>query len=139
MSLNHRFAAFVLFALVTVEIGGWALLGFLTSEEGLTSFQEQFFRAGHGHAGVLLVMALVFFVLMDRTQYQNRTQLWLGFTLLAGILLQSGGFFLHMLLGDEGAVSAGTWVTRSGAVLLAIALISLGIGLLGATATKADI
>jgi hypothetical protein len=67
MPLNRKFAAFVLFALVTVEFGGWSLLGFLTSESSLTSFQEQFFRAGHGHAGVLLVMALVFFVLMDRT------------------------------------------------------------------------
>lgn len=138
MPLNRRFAAFVLFALVTVEFGGWSLLGFLTSESSLTSFQEQFFRAGHGHAGVLLVMALVFFVLMDRTQYQSRTQLWLGITLLAGILLQSGGFFLHMLIGDEGAASAGTWATRSGAVLLAIALISLGIGLLRATGVEGE-
>lgn len=136
MPLNRRFAAFVLFGLVTVEFGGWSLLGFLTSESTLTAFQEQFFRAGHGHAGVLLVMALVFFVLMDRTQYQSRTQLWLGITLLAGILLQSGGFFLHMLIGVEGAVSAGTWATRSGAVLLAIALISLGIGLLRATGVE---
>lgn len=64
-------AAIVLFSVVTVEFGGWTLLGFLTSQERLTAFQEQFFRAGHGHAGVLLILALVYLVLMDRTQFSG--------------------------------------------------------------------
>jgi hypothetical protein len=33
-------------------------------------------------------------------------------------------------VGEEGEASAGTWLTRSGAVLIAVALISLGVGLL---------
>ena len=49
---------------------------------------------------------------------------------LAGILLQSGGLFAHMVLGEEARVSMGTWMIRTGAILLAIALISLGVGLL---------
>ena len=130
MRPTTRIAALVLFALVTVEFGGWSLLGLLTSEESLTPFQEQYFRAGHGHAGVLLVLALVFLVLMERTTYRDRTQIWLSVTLLAGILAQSGGFFLHMVVGVEGVASSGTWLTRSGAVLLAVALVSLGVGLL---------
>lgn len=125
-------AAIVLFSIVAVEFGGWSLLGFLTSQDRLTPFQEQFFRAGHGHAGVLLILALVYLVLMERTHFAGRTQLGLSLTLLAGILLQSGGFFVHMLTGEEGAASAGTWLTRGGAVLLAVALISLGVGLLRA-------
>jgi hypothetical protein len=123
-------AAFVLFAIVTVEFGGWSLLGFLTGQESLTPFQEQFFRAGHGHAGVLLVLALVYLILMDRTQFSGRAQLLLSITLLVGILLQSGGFFLHFAVGEEGEASAGTWMTRAGAILLAVALITLGVGLL---------
>ena len=124
--------AIVLFSIVTVEFGGWSLLGFLTSQNRLTPFEEQFFRAGHGHAGVLLILALVYLMLMDRTRFTGRIQLWLSLTLLVGILLQSGGFFVHMLTGEEGAASAGTWLTRSGAALLALALISLGVGLLQA-------
>lgn len=123
-------AAIVLFSIVAVEFGGWSLLGFLTSQDRLTPFEEQFFRAGHGHAGVLLILALVYLLLMDRTRFTRRTQLGLCLTLLAGILLQSGGFFVHMLIGEETTASAGTWLTRSGAVLLAVALISLGVGLL---------
>jgi hypothetical protein len=123
-------AAFVLFAIVTVEFGGWSLLGFLTGQESLTPFQEQFFRAGHAHAGVLLILALVYLILMDRTRFSGRAQLLLSITLLVGVLLQSGGFFLHFAVGEEGEASAGTWMTRSGALLLAVALISLGVGLL---------
>jgi hypothetical protein len=123
-------AAFVLFAIVTVEFGGWSLLGLLTSQDSLSPFQEQFFRAGHGHAGVLLVLALVYLMLMDRTRFSGRAQLLLSLTLLVGILLQSGGFFLHFAVGEEGEASAGTWMTRSGAIFLAVALITLGIGLL---------
>jgi len=129
MSPTTRLTAIVLFAIVTVELGGWSLLGFLTSNESLTPFQEQFFRAGHGHAGVLLILALVYLVLMERTRFSGRAQRWLGLTLLGGILLQSGGFFLHLLIGEEGTPSGGTWMTRSGAVLLAVALISLGVGI----------
>lgn len=123
-------AAIVLFAIVIVEFGGWSLLGLLTSQNRMTPFEEQFFRAGHGHAGVLLILALVYLVLMDRTRFTVRTQWSLGLTLLVGILLQSGGFFVHMLTGEEGAATAGTWLTRFGAVLLAVALVSLGVGLI---------
>jgi hypothetical protein len=123
-------AAFVLFAIVTVEFGGWSLLGFLTSQDSLTPFEERFFRAGHAHAGVLLILALAYLMLMDRTRFSDRGQWLLSLTLLLGILLQSGGFFLHFAVGEEGEASAGTWLTRSGAVLIAVALISLGVGLL---------
>ena len=44
-----------LLLLVSVEYGGWSLLGFLTGRGQLGEFREQFFRAGHAHAGVLLV------------------------------------------------------------------------------------
>jgi hypothetical protein len=44
-----------LLLLVSVEYGGWSLVGFLTGRGQLGEFPEQFFRAGHAHAGVLLV------------------------------------------------------------------------------------
>ena len=130
MRPTSRMIAFTLFAIVTVEFGGWSLLGMLTSQGAITEFEEQFFRAGHAHAGVLLTLALIYFVLMDRTDFDAPRQRLLGLTLLTGILLQSGGFFLHMLVGEEGVSSAGTLLTRIGAVLLAIALIGLGVGVL---------
>ena len=119
-----------LLSLVSVEYGGWSLLGFLTGRGQLGEFREQFFRAGHAHAGVLLVLSLVYFLYLDRTGYSTGVQWLAGLLLLAGIIAQSGGFFLHMGLGRKNRSSLGTVVTRTGALLIAAALVMLAIGLL---------
>ena len=119
-----------LLLLVSVEYGGWSPLGFLTGRGQLGEFREQFFRAGHAHAGVLLVLSLVYFLYLDRTGYSTGVQWLAGLLLLVGIMAQSGGFFLHLALGQKDRSSVGTIVTRSGALLLAAALIILAIGLL---------
>ena len=75
-----------LLLLVSVEYGGWSLLGFLTGRGQLGEFREQFFRAGHAHAGVLLVLSLVYFLYLDRTGYSTGVQ-W-----LAGVLLLLGSW-----------------------------------------------
>ena len=54
-------------SLISVEYGGWALLGFLTGRGQLGQFREQFFRAGHAHAGVLLILSLVYYLHLERT------------------------------------------------------------------------
>jgi hypothetical protein len=119
-----------LLSLVTVEYGGWALLSFLTvRRQGLDDFQKQFFRAGHAHAGVLLVLSLVYFVYLDRTDYREALQWIAGAVLLAGVLAQSGGFFLHMAVGASDGASVGTRVTRAGAVAIAAALVILAVGI----------
>jgi len=119
-----------LLLLVSVEYGGWSLLGFLTGRGQLGEFREQFFRAGHAHAGVLLVLSLVYFLYLDRTGYSSAVQWLAGLLLLLGIMAQSGGFFIHLGLGQKNRSSLGTIVTRTGALLLAAALIVLAIGLL---------
>ena len=116
-----------LLSLVSVEYGGWSLLGFLTGRGQLGEFREQFFRAGH--AGVLLVLSLVYFLYLDRTGYSTGVQWIAGLLLLLGIMAQSGGFFLHLALSQKNRSSLGTVVTRTGALLLAAALIVLAIGL----------
>jgi hypothetical protein len=119
-----------LLLLVSVEYGGWSLLGFLTGRGQLGEFREQFLRAGHAHAGVLLVLSLVYFLYLDRTGYSTAVQWLAGLLLLLGIMAQSGGFFIHLGLGQKNRSSLGTIVTRTGALLLAAALIVLAIGLL---------
>ena len=87
-------------SLISVEYGGWALLGFLTGRGRLGGFRERFFRAGHAHAGVLLVLSLVYFLYLDRTGYSAGVQWLAGLLLLAGILAQSGGFSSILDLGS---------------------------------------
>ncbi len=117
-------------SIVTVEYGGWALLPFIAGpRERLEDFQEQFFRAGHAHAGVLLVLSLVYFLYLGRADLSETAEWVGGIVLLAGIMCQSGGFFLHMAKGEPGKPSPGTKLTRTGALLIASALILLAVGL----------
>jgi hypothetical protein len=117
-------------SLVSVEYGGWELLGFLTGRDQLGQFREQFFRAGHAHAGVLLILSLVYCLYLDRTGYSDRVKWLAGGLLQAGILAQSGGYFIHLGLGQPNRGSPGTVVTRLGALLIAAALVILAVGLL---------
>jgi hypothetical protein len=120
----------VVLSLVTVEYGGWALLTFLSGREGLADWQKSFFRAGHAHAGVLLVVSLVYLLYLPRTDFSNGLEWAAGGVLLAGVLAQSGGFFLHLGVGRAGQSSAGTKLTRAGAALIAAALVTLAVGLI---------
>lgn len=132
MKPTTLFPIIAVLSLVTVEYGGWALLGFLTGHGKLGAFGQQFFRAGHAHAGVLLILSLVYFVYLDRTDLSTGLQWLAGALLLVGVLAQSGGFFLHMAVGESGRSSAGTGVTRAGGLVIAIALILLAVGLIQA-------
>lgn len=123
-------AGILLLALVTVESGGLYLLQIQRGRVPLTSFQQAFARAGHAHAGVLLVLSLVCQVLVDATELTGAAEaLARGGVPLAAILMPAGFFFSSM----------GREVTRpsrlvvliyAGAVSLAAGLIALGIGLL---------
>jgi hypothetical protein len=117
-------------SLVSVEFGGWALLGFISGRAGLADWQKGFFRAGHAHAGVLLVLTLVYLLYLPRADFSDRVEWIVGVVLLAGVLAQSGGFFLHLGIGEAGHPSAGTRLTRAGAVLIGAALVALAVGLI---------
>ena len=130
MEPTRLFPIIVLFCLVTVEYGGWALLGFLTGHGTLGAFRGQFFRACHAHAGVLLVLSLAYFLYLGRASYSAGVQWLAGALLLAGVLARSGGFFVHTGLGQQGRSSPATVLTRAGALLIAAALIILAIGVI---------
>lgn len=86
-------------------------------------------RAGHAHAGVLLLMSLIYFDFIARTDLANQ---WMHVgcgLLIAGILGQSGGFFLHMVRGEAGKTSIGTTVTSVGALAMTAAITILVYGL----------
>ena len=65
----------------------WALLGFLTGRGQLEELREQFFRAGHAHAGVLLVLSLVYFLNLERTEYSTAVQWLTGQLLVAALII----------------------------------------------------
>ena len=121
---TQLFTVIALVSLPTVMYGGYALMGVMR-ERKLTEHQRAMFRAGHAHAGVLLILALVALQILSRTTLSDTT-LWITcFLLLFGILAQSGGFFLHLLPGKG---RLGGRVTSVGAVLLAAATLLTAYG-----------
>jgi hypothetical protein len=118
-------------ALPTVMFGGYSLLRLLAADNTwLTPFREKYFRAGHAHAGVLLLLSLLYYIYLAQTTFSGGLKLVACIVLVIGILAQSGGFFLHMLVGKQGRLSSGNLVTILGALLLAFAALLLAVGLI---------
>ncbi|MGH2593672.1 MAG: hypothetical protein ACRDGG_09185 [Anaerolineae bacterium] len=116
-------------ALPTVMYGGYTLLGLLARGD-LSPFQETFFRAGHAHAGVLLLMSLLYHNFMEQTTLRPALKVGAAAVVVVGIVAQSGGFFLHMVIGQPGEPSLGTTITSLGAALLSGAILLLVYGLI---------
>jgi hypothetical protein len=125
-------AGILCLSLVTVESGGALMFRVITGRQEATPLQTSFFRAGHAHAGVYLVLGLVTQVLVDATTLSGLAE-WVarGFVPAAALLLP-GGFFLSVT--SRGATTPNRLVVLVpvGAVVLAIGLVTLGIGLLTA-------
>jgi hypothetical protein len=117
--------------LPTVMFGGYSLLRLLAERNAwLTPERLPSFRAGHAHAGVLLVLSLVYYIYLAQTTFPDGLKLVACIGLLVGILAQSGGFFLHMVIGKPGRLSIGNSVTILGAILLALSVLLLAYGLI---------
>lgn len=124
-SPSHLLAALSWVILLTVMFGGYALLGLLSRGE-LDPHHEQFFRAGHGHAGVLMAVAIIYANSLPRTGLGYTHQVIAWFAFLAGTLLLSGSFFLHMVIGTAGTGSLATNVMAPvGALVIAAAILVL--------------
>ena len=123
-------AGILLLALVTVESGGLYLLAIVRRKAEVTEFQEKFARAGHAHAGVLLLLALLVQPYVDAAGQEGL----LGWVSRSGVavaaLLMPGGFFFSSMGAGRTSPNRLIGLVFAGAVLLAVSLAGLGIGLL---------
>jgi len=123
-------AGILLLSLVTVETGGLYMVRVVTGRAGVTPFQEKFARAGHAHAGVLLIVALLCQLFVDHTTLTGFWE-WLARAgVAAAALLLPGGFFFSSMGAGRDRPSGLIVMVFAGAVLLAVSLATLGIGLL---------
>lgn len=123
-------AGILLLALVTVETGGAYLLAVVRGAAPATAFQEKFARAGHAHAGVLLVLALVCQLYADASS-QSGLWDWLSRSGVAvTAILMPAGFFFSSIGRGRTKPNRLIILIYAGAALLAASLFSLGVGLL---------
>jgi len=125
-------AGVLLLAIVGVEWGGYHVLSLTRGRREATSFQVTFSRAGHAHAGVLVILALVSQLYVDAAGVSGA----LGFVAREGIplaaILMPAGFFLSSAGGGRTGPNALIWLLYAGTVSLGTGVIALGIGLLTA-------
>lgn len=94
MRAHELLPVIALVSIVTVEWGGRALLSITTGKQELSEFKQRFLRAGHAHAGVLFVLALVYFLYLPRAGFSSGVE-WGGWAHDAGRHAGSGGGLLR--------------------------------------------
>ena len=127
---SRRLAGILFIALVTVETGGLYMLRIVRGQAAVTPFQEKFSRAGHAHAGVLLILALVCQPFVDATELTGGWE-WLARSGVAvAALLMPGGFFFSSMGRGRTEPNGLIALVLLGALVLAVSLTTLGVGLL---------
>ncbi|MGH3356743.1 MAG: hypothetical protein ACRDOJ_12660 [Nocardioidaceae bacterium] len=127
-----RVAGILLLSVVAIEWGGTFMLRIVRGGVPMTDFQKTFARAGHAHAGVLVILALVCVLYADAAA-QGGLWGWLSRSgvAVAAILMPAGFFFSSVGPGRE-EPNRLVWLVYTGALMLAAGVLSLGAGLLTA-------
>ena len=129
---TRTLAGILLLTIVTIQFGGVFMLRVVQGKEPTTAIQKSFFRAGHAHAGVLVMLSLVVLLYVDATDMgDGPTWLARSGVPIAALLIPGGFFFSVMKRGAEKPNQL-IWMIYTGAVFLAVGVVATGIGLLTA-------
>ena len=126
-------AGLILITVPTIQYGGYFLLTSLIDRSSHymdNALRQNFFRAGHAHAGVIVILSLVCQVLADAATLPE-PWLWMArIGVPAAAILIPLGFFLSMTSPSAAAPNGFVSLIYVGAVVLAASVVTLGIGLL---------
>jgi Ni,Fe-hydrogenase I cytochrome b subunit len=129
-------AGVLLLTIVTIEFGGYYLTTIVRGQVELTDFQQAFARAGHAHAGVLVILSLVAVIMADAAGLHGRLGWIARIAIPVAAVLMSSGFFLSSLGNGRDEPNGLIIMLWIGALSLAIGAITLGIGLLRSALTR---
>lgn len=134
MTYQTRLMSGIIFITVpTIQYGGFFLLQILAGNEAelaLTPFQEAMFRAGHAHAGVLVIMALVAQLFVDYATLPAFLKWFTRIGFPSAAILVSGGFFAAAIGSNVTQPTEWIGILYVGVVVLAASVITLGVGLI---------
>jgi hypothetical protein len=130
---SKRLAGILLIIFPTVAYGGITLLGMLINQNSGyvdNPLRQNLWRAGHAHAGVLLVLSLVVLKYVDETKLSERMKSAVRHGTPLSAILIPAAFFLSVLDPDSTAPNNLIYLAYVGFAVLTITLLVLGIGLL---------
>jgi hypothetical protein len=126
-------AGLILISVPTIEFGGLFLLrSLMDADSGYmeNALRQNFFRAGHAHAGVITLLSLICQILVDAAVLVPSLQWLARIGIPLGGVFMSAGFFTSM--GPLTARTPGPTISLAyaGMVLVGLGVPTLGIGLL---------
>jgi uncharacterized membrane protein len=127
---SRRLAGILLVILPTVIYGGVSILLLLVGDPAYmkNALRQDLWRAGHAHAGVLLVLSLVVLRYVDEAALSDRLKTVVRFTTPAAAILLPAAFFLSVASPQATEPNGLIYLAYVGAVLLAGGLVILGVG-----------
>ena len=135
MELSHTtkmISGILLITVPTIEFGGVTLLKMLKSgEHGYldSPVRQNLFRAGHAHAGVLVILSLVMQLFADALALPNAWGAIARLGVPAAAILMPLGFFLSVASPRAQKPNGLIALVYAGAVLLAAGTLALGVSL----------
>jgi hypothetical protein len=134
---SRRVAGILLIIFPTVVVGGVSVLTLLINDPGYTDnpLRQDLWRAGHAHAGVLLLLSLIALRYVDETNLTEHARWLVRLAFPAAAVLLPLAFFLSVLTPEATEPNPLINLAYLGAVLLVAAMLTLGIGLVRARAT----
>jgi hypothetical protein len=131
-SESRHLAGILLIVLPTVIYGGVSILRFLINDPRYMQnpLRQNLWRAGHAHAGVLLVLSLLALRYVDEANLSGSLKWFVREAIPAAAILLPVAFFLSVLKPDAIAPNRLIYLAYVGAVILAAGLLVLGIGLI---------
>ena len=130
---SRRLVGILLVILPTVLYGGYFLLTqLITTGSGYMDnpLRQNLFRAGHAHAGVLLLLSLVVLRYVDEARLSEGWKWYVRSSVPSAAIFLPAAFFFSVLSPNATAPNGFIYLAYVGAVVLATGLVALGVGLL---------
>ena len=126
----------ILIIVPTIQYGGYFLLTSLMDKGSgymENPLRQNFFRAGHAHAGVIVILSLICQMLADSALLPVALLWFVRIGVPLSAILISAGFFFSVLPPTASQASGAVSLIYVGALILAAGVLTLGIGLLRAS------
>ncbi len=130
---TRKISGWILLTMPTIIYGGYFLLTILSGQQdhlNLTDFQKSMFRAGHAHAGVLVLLALIVQLFVDSMSFSENWKWFVRITIPVSSILVSMGFFASAAGEGLTAPNGLIFILYAGMIVLASGLVAAGIGLI---------
>jgi hypothetical protein len=130
-----RMAGVLLITVPGIAFGGVSLLRLIHAREpGYLDnpVRQSLWRAGHAHAGVLVILALVALLLLEHAGLSSGMEALVRYTFVAAPILMPLGFFLSVASPRSREPNRLILLVPAGGALLSLGAVVLGIGLLTA-------